>query len=410
VLLRQDRGRAGHVRGRHGGAAQRDVPVAAFAPVGEAGAGRDDLHARRDDLRLERGVVHPRPLAGEAGEHVLVVDRAHRQRGVGAGGGGDRLRAVAAVVAGRDDEQGAVFGGQPLDRDLQRVVGGGVRAAQAQVDDLRAGLRGPLHPGQDRRLRAERALAHLAHQQFRARRDPGVAAAGGHAGAGDGRRHVRAVPVGVPHAGLGREVLRGGHLPAQVRVGVVDPGVQHGDRDARPGEAGLPRGGGADLLDTHVQAGPAHPVQPDASGAAVRGPEVGRALLGLAHGHRVQRGQRTGHRRVRPGLLSILDDQRDVGPARVTVPVPQQRGHVEQPLVELPGAHGGPRVAGHHQQRVAGRGGGEVHVLTARRRLHLRHEPRSDTPHGHVVPGDERDRAEELAGRARRALRLPRNR
>jgi hypothetical protein len=70
---------------------------------------------------------------------------------------------------------------------------------------------------------------------------------------------------------LGGEVVPGGHLAGEVRVGVVDAGVEHRDRDAGTGEAGLVRDGSADLRHARFEGGLAEPVEPDPSSFAVLG-------------------------------------------------------------------------------------------------------------------------------------------
>ena len=112
--------------------------------------------------------------------------------------------------------------------------------------------------------RAEAAVVeHLAVQNGRAPGDAAVLAAGLRAGAGDDRGDVRAVAEVVDVVGRLAEVLLGDLPVGEVRVGLVDAGVEHRDLDALAGVAGLPRGGRADLRHAVVQQGLPLAVEPD---------------------------------------------------------------------------------------------------------------------------------------------------
>ena len=159
------------------------LPLAAAAVMSTPGAVTSGLMAPSPT----RG-----PVAGEVGEQVLVVDGADGERGVGAARA--NRSDCRALVAGRDGEQDALLGGELVDRRLHRVDLGGVRAAQAQVDDVGALLGRPLHAGDDAGVVAvARVVEDLAVEELRAGRDALVLAAGLGAGAGRDGRDVRAV-------------------------------------------------------------------------------------------------------------------------------------------------------------------------------------------------------------------------
>jgi hypothetical protein len=106
-------------------------------------AGRHDVDARRDDLRLGGVRVDQRAAAGEPRQLVVRVHRAHGERAGGGRRRGDEL--VGGVVAGSDHEQGPVLVGQCVQGERHRVgTVAGHEPAQTQVDDVRPGSR-PLH-------------------------------------------------------------------------------------------------------------------------------------------------------------------------------------------------------------------------------------------------------------------------
>ena len=110
------------MRGGHRGAADRGVDVVDDrAELGAGGAGGGHVDAGSDDLRLEGAVPEARAAAGEAGHHVVDVDGTDGEGRVGRAGRRDRGRAVAAVVAGGDDEQAVRGRGQLVDGQGQRA-------------------------------------------------------------------------------------------------------------------------------------------------------------------------------------------------------------------------------------------------------------------------------------------------
>src|SRR5439155_27032973 len=153
--------------------------------------------------------------------------------------------------------------------------------------------RDPLHPRDDRRVRAPEAGADLAVDQLGVGRHAPVPPARRGAGAGDDPGDVRTVPDVVARVRLGVGEVPGlQHLAGQVRVVGLDPGVQHADGDAGTGVPGLPRRRGADQRHADVQGRLGHAVQPylgDAGGARPRRaagepvPELTRAPLVLPY-------------------------------------------------------------------------------------------------------------------------------
>src|SRR5439155_16429970 len=102
-------------------------------------------------------------------------------------------------------------------------------------DDLRVLVGcGPLHAGEDRRLRAALQDTDLGGVELRVRCHALVPAVGGGAAAGDRRRDVGTVPDVVEVVAVVGEVLRGEHPAGEVRVGRVDAGVDDRDRDPGP--------------------------------------------------------------------------------------------------------------------------------------------------------------------------------
>ena len=245
VLLRDDGGCAGDVRGRHRGARQRDVGTVA---VGGGGAGGEDVDAGCDDLGLHHGVAQARAHVLEVGALVRAVDCSDGERGLRGAGRADA--ADPAVVAGGDDEERARRLAERVDGEGHRVGAvAGLRAAQAHRDDVGA-AGAPLHPLDDPGLRAGACVVEdLADREVRAGRDALLLAVGGGAGAGHRRGDVGAVAVDVGDRLPGHEAAGLGHLLGEVGVGLVDAGVEHGDGDAGAVEALRPRLGGADLRD-----------------------------------------------------------------------------------------------------------------------------------------------------------------
>jgi hypothetical protein len=231
VLLGQQGGGPGHVRRRHRRTRGRGVLRVDRVAHGRAGrAGRHDAHAGRGDLWLQAQVSEARAAAGEVGQRIGPVDRADRQRTGGGARGADG--GVAALVAGRDDEQSTAGRADLVDGDAHRVgaVGGGT--AEAHVDDLGALGHGPLHALDDLRLVAGAAVVeHLADEQLGAVRDALAAAAGGRAAARDRGGHVGAVAEAVDGVLAGAEVAGPGDPAGQIGVAGVDAGVEHGDPD-----------------------------------------------------------------------------------------------------------------------------------------------------------------------------------
>ena len=126
---------------------------------------------------------------------------------------------------------------------------------------------GPLDAGQDRRTRRSR----------RSRRRPCRRAAWR-----PGATPLYAVDAPVPAivdatcvpwptasaAGSAVKFFAATTWPVEVRVGRVDAGVEHGDRDALAGVAGLPGGRGADLRDAVVERRAQLAVEPDLGAGA----------------------------------------------------------------------------------------------------------------------------------------------
>src|SRR5690606_11255154 len=349
VLRLQQRGDTGGVRRRHRGALEEGV-----LPVRHGG--QDAAVLRRGVRRLvaavtaRRGHVHDPVAVGrvvrlevvrtrradrddtrQLGRQVQAlarVDGALDRRGVvGAGGVVDRVRGQVVVgVAGRRHVQGALeLGVQlgPVDRVqdglLVRVV---LAVVQPRVDvvavvrDLHAVVGGE-HEGADDVLRVEEAVVRVAHLDagdLHARRDTGDADAV--AGGGDLTGHVGAVVVlvrvrapgalaGVRHAADAVGRLGGGEVRGEVRVGVVDAGVDHGDGHlaaARVDLRGLVGADGPQVPLVGLERLAARRLRrggPDARG--VRGPHVlGRADVGGAG-----RGERRGA--GGPGRLHAAD-------------------------------------------------------------------------------------------------------
>src|SRR5207245_6963245 len=101
------------------------------------------------------------------------------------------------------------------------------------------------------------------------------------AAADDGGGDVGAVPDVVLGVGRVAEVLLLENLAGQVRMGVVDAGVQDSHGDPGPVVPGGPGGGGADLRDALAERHLALAVEPDP------GDTGGRGALGRAAGRDV---------------------------------------------------------------------------------------------------------------------------
>lgn len=310
------------------------------------------------------------------------VDAAHRERRVGRGRAADRV-VVRPGVTGRHHEQRAALCRQPVDRLAERVVAVCVRVAQAHVDDVGALVDGPLHPGQDPRLAAdalgdtrtgEAELHDLSVDQLRALGDARVQAVRCGAAAGDDRRHVRAVTDVVVGVLLLGEVLSRADMPGQVRMRGIDAAVEHGYRDAGAGEAALPRGRRADLLDVGVGVGVHLGVEPQLRGAGgqrrgrlgsaaahhvppeprrVRLRHVGRDTLHTGQAARHPRARRVGALRQAGG--AVLDDDRHRRARRVVVALLDQSRDVEQLLVHSSARYQRHGLVGDDVQRLAGR-------------------------------------------------------
>ncbi|MGX1267424.1 hypothetical protein RKD18_000618 [Streptomyces phaeoluteigriseus] len=409
-------GGTGDVRGGHRGAAQ--LLVVADALLGVPRAGRQDVDARRRDVRLQAGVARPRSGGGEARQPVGAVHRADGERGLGDARGGD---GVPAVVARRDGEQCACLGAQPVDGLAQRVAAVGGSGAEAHADDLGVLVAGgPFHAGQHPGLPAAAVSGEdLADVQAGAGRDALLLAVGGGAGTGDGRGDVRSVAVAVLDVLVGHEARARGHLADQVGVAGVHAGVQDRDVHALTGVtarphlrcADLPRGVGQVGLDLLVQphlGDPAAQAGLTCCAAAVRrcgpagqrGPEVGGlpALLRQRRAPDTAQGQGLrgagGHRLgARPhSRVAVRDDQRQHAAAVVRVTVPQELGHVEEFTVQGISGYVGQGRLGEDVRVVAvllgpGTGGPAARTL----------DPAGDSAvgggvHGHPVTGDQGDR------------------
>ncbi len=263
-------------------------------------------------------------------------------------------RAGRAVVPGGDGEEDALVGGDLVDRGLQRVDTRGVGGAEAQVHHVGALGRGPVDARDDARVVASAGVAEdLAVEDLGAGRHALVRGVLG-ARARRDRRHVRAVPDAVLGVRRGREVLGADDLFLEVGVGGVDAGVQDGDLDALAVVPGLPRLRGADLLHGLVEAGLAHPVEPDAadSGGGRAGPvplgrqgppQLGGVPLGGLHRVGVEGLQgaaelgaaRLAHLGLgRAGRALVGDDDLQAVPLCGAVGLLAQLGDVEQALVE----------------------------------------------------------------------------
>ena len=154
VLLSDDRGRAGHVRGGHRGAGEAHVALRGRgADLAVRGAAATMSTPGRGDVRLDRVVADPGAATGEVGQLVLVVHRADGERGVGAARRADRRgppRRLPAAITNRAPcaavssstacSSGSMLGESPPPR-LMLMTG--------------AAPRRPLHAGQDRRLLAD---------------------------------------------------------------------------------------------------------------------------------------------------------------------------------------------------------------------------------------------------------------
>ncbi len=196
--------------------------------------------------------------------------RAHGQCGVRGAGRADGFLALLSAVAGRHHEQGAAGAAEFVDGEAHRVgaVAHLVRA-QAHVDDLGALGGGPLHAVDDLRLGSVAVVPEdLADQQVGARCHPLAGAAGRGAGPADGGGDVGAVAEDVTGPGTAREVLRLADASGQVRMGLIDTGVEYRDLDGGAVVPGLPDRRGVDLSGAAVEGGVHPAVQPDLGVAA----------------------------------------------------------------------------------------------------------------------------------------------
>lgn len=382
VLLGDQRDRAGDVRGGHRGAGDGDVGVAhRVAEQRSLAPGGDDVDAGSRQVRLQPAVAHPGASAGEVGQGVVPVHRAHRERGVSRAGRADR--AVGAVVAGGDHEERAGLRGQRLDGRLQRVDVGRVRTAQTHVDHVGVLVDGgPLHAGQDRRVRAAEVLADLAVEKRGVRCDAPILAARGSATAGDDRGDVGAVANCVTGIGGLGEVVRLGDPARQVGVVGVDAGVQHRDAYPLTGEACLVRGRRADLRHAVVQRDVSAAVEPDSVGtprradpgvrAGERCPDRRDLLLVRRRGDPTDRGQLRGD--GQPGgcggplssARSACDEHGKVVPPGVVVTGGDQPGHIEQSPVDPTGPDQRHCVLRQHGDLTAVTGGDEAQMSPSR--------------------------------------------
>ena len=141
---------------------------------------------------------------------------------------------------------------------------------------------GPLHAGEDPGLgAAEPSSQTLPSRSCASGRDAPVLAGGRPLAMVEATCVPWPTVVGVVRV-LGEVLL--GDLPArEVRVGLVDAGVEHGDLDALAGVPGLPRGGRADLGGAAVEGGAAQAVEPDPGHAGV-GEQVAERGAGVGLG------------------------------------------------------------------------------------------------------------------------------
>ena len=261
MLLGQQRGGTGDVRGRHRRTTQAQVTgpdrVADLAVRRLRG---DDVDARRGHVRLRRAVVDRRAAAGELREPIVAVDGADRERRRRAPRGADGARVRPSLPAATTNRvpycvlrvsTACSSGSMP----------GSVVAAEAQVDHLRALLDGPVHAGQDPRVGAAVVHADLAGQEVGVRRDALVPAVRRGARTADDRGHVGRVTVRVLRAFRGEvrptaaaRRSRGGPRRRRCRV----PRPSRRDRCSR-----RPRPRSADLRDAVVQQQLAPAVEPD---------------------------------------------------------------------------------------------------------------------------------------------------
>ena len=196
VLLGEQRGGAGDVRGRHRGAGH--ARRSRHRPGRRSSRPRPRAATMSTPGAVMSGLSAPSPsaraAAGEVGELVVSVDGADGQRGVGACRASRPAR-VGAAVAGGDHEQRAVLrrsasltacssgstsGVSPPPRLMLMTLA----PLLGRPTPCRRGSPSPAQPS---------VVADLAVEQLRAGRHALVLAAGGGAAAGDGRGDVGAV-------------------------------------------------------------------------------------------------------------------------------------------------------------------------------------------------------------------------
>ena len=287
-------------------------------------------------------------------------------------------RHVELVVAGGGDEQGAVLGGEQVDRLAHRVVAVRHRPAQAHVHDVRVVRHRPLHALDGRRRAAGAVVTEdLADQQLGVGGDPPVLPVRRGAGAGGDRRHVGAVADHVRDRVAPGEV-RGREDPAlEVGMRGVDAAVERGDRDALAGESRAPR---PPVLRSGRRSRRASPrwgrrTTPSRSARGRLGGDVGPERVALLRdGPRrdgadarqrlaplgpVGRGQGTVLRHAARG--PVVDDDRDA----VVVPLLDELADVEELQVEL--VLGEQRPRGRRHQVGVARLGERVRPVVAAR-------------------------------------------
>lgn len=323
--------------------------------------------------------------------------------------------AGVACVAGRDHEEGTRVLGEGVHRLGHRVGAiAALRRSEAHGDDLGLDVLGrPLHTGDDLRLGSETLVGeNLADGERGAGRDALLLAVGRRTTATDGGRDMRAVAVPVGDLLAVDEALGLAHPVLEIGMGQVHARVEYGDLDTLAGQPGLPGRGGADLSVAALHRGVDAGVQPDLFDAA-RQTHTARSRAARPGGDvrcdraperpRLRRLQgRTAHARQptdlagsagrrAPGVLRVRHDEREAVGRRVTEPLLEQSGDVEEFGVEDARLEVGPGLVGYDGDPAVG-------YLAANRSgralgtLHGDRLPaRAEVGHGHLVTGDQGD-------------------
>ncbi len=232
VQLQEQGRRPRHMGSGHGGAAHGLVAATRDGGI--------DRYTRCREVRLDGQVGPTGPTGAEVRHHILIVRSPHGQGASRASGGAQGGVVASRVARGHHADDAGVHGGV---HGLGNGIIGVARPPEAHVEDLGPVIRGrilvrihgAIDAGDDGAV-GPRAIGpeHLEGQELGSRRHAFERAVGR-----NDASHMGAVPIvvhGVPVPI--DEVVAPDHLESraetapQVRVGVVDAGVDHRDSDA----------------------------------------------------------------------------------------------------------------------------------------------------------------------------------